>query len=381
MSLHALLSPSSAHRWLNCTPSAHLEEKEADKESSYALEGTLAHAICARKLKEYLGLADDEEREEIARLAAAYYTDEMEELTDAYVSIVKGKLDAARAVTPDARLLVEVRLNFHPYVPESFGTADAVVIADGRMEVIDFKYGKGVRVSAFENPQMMIYGLGALDAYSAEYYIRSVRMTIVQPRLENLSEWETDAEGLVKWGVDTLAPAARRAFRGEGAQRPGLWCRFCKVNSRCRALFELGKGSAESDARLLSDRELSEEVLPLLPAIKSWVSDVEDYALHRALDGAELPGWKVVEGRSIRRIPDTEGAASVLRAAGLSAEEVYRPRELRTLTELERKLGKKRFSELLGPLVEKPKGKPTLAAAGDPRPAIDPVADDFKNIP
>lgn len=381
MSLHALLSPSSAHRWLNCTPSARLEEKEADKESSYALEGTLAHAICARKLKEYLGLAADEEREEIARLAAAYYTDEMEELTDAYVSIVKSKLDAARAVTPDARLLVEVRLNFHPYVPESFGTADAVVIADGRMEVIDFKYGKGVRVSAFENPQMMIYGLGALDAYSAEYYIRSVRMTIVQPRLENLSEWETDAEELVKWGVGTLAPAARLAFRGEGAQHPGDWCRFCKVKSRCRVLFELGKGSAESEARLLSDRELSEEVLPLLPAIKSWVSDVEDYALSRALGGVKLPGWKVVEGRSIRRISDTEGAASVLRAAGLSAEDVYRPRELRTLTELERKLGKKRFSELLGPLVEKPKGKPTLAADDDPRPAIDPVADDFNGIP
>lgn len=381
MSLHALLSPSSAHRWLNCTPSARLEEKEADKESSYALEGTLAHAICARKLKEYLGLAADEEREEIARLAAAYYTDEMEELTDAYVSIVKSKLDAARAVTPDARLLVEVRLNFHPYVPESFGTADAVVIADGRMEVIDFKYGKGVRVSAFENPQMMIYGLGALGAYSAEYYIRSVRMTIVQPRLENLSEWETDAEELVKWGVGTLAPAARQAFRGEGAQHPGDWCRFCKVKSRCRVLFELGKGSAESEARLLSDRGLSQEVLPLLPAIKSWVSDVEDYALSRALGGVKLPGWKVVEGRSIRRISDTEGAASVLRAAGLSAEDVYRPRELRTLTELERKLGKKRFSELLGPLVEKPKGKPTLAADDDPRPAIDPVADDFNGIP
>ena len=381
MGAHALLSPSAAHRWLNCTAAPRLEADVPDQGSSFAMEGTLAHAYCAQKLKQYIGLPTDSEAEEITELSE-YHSGEMGEYTDTYKTIVLEKLTAAKVATPDACLLVETHLDFGKYIPDAFGTADAVIIADGVMEVIDFKYGKGVRVSAHANPQMMIYALGAYDRFSFDYRIERVRMTIIQPRIDNLSEYELSVSELMAWVDEELTPKAKEAHEGYGKQEPGEWCQFCKVKSSCRALTERCTTCAENhpDPRLLSPEELATAVLPILPTIKTWLTGVEDYALQQALSGVQLPGYKIVEGRSARKIVDQDAAAAALNKAGYDAAEIYKPQELRTITDLEKLAGKKNFAAICGEYIDKPKGKPALVPESDKRPAIDPVADDFSGI-
>lgn len=379
MSKHALLSPSAAHRWLNCTAAPRLEADVEDTGSSFAEEGTLAHAYCAKKLKGFMGLPTDGEEKEITEFYDKYHTGEMDEYTDTYTAIVLEKYNAARAATPDAQLLIETRLNFGRYIPDAFGTADAIIIADGTMEVIDFKYGKGVKVTAFENPQMMIYGLGAYEAFAFDYNISRVRMTIVQPRIDNLSEYETTTGELIDWAENVLKPTAKEAYKGDGPQKPGTWCQFCKVKSNCRALAQLCAGAA-NNPKLLSAEELAADVLPILPVVKTWLAGVEEYALAQALAGVQLPGWKIVEGRSVRKITDPEGAAAALNEAGYVPDQIYKPKELRNITDLEKLIGKKQFAALVGEFISKPAGKPTLAPEADKRQAIDPVADDFKGI-
>ena len=378
---HALLSPSSAHRWLNCPAAPRLEASAPDRATDFAREGTLAHAICARKLKEHLGMSRKAEEEEIAALRELY-SPEMEEHTDLYRDLVLRKLADARRRTPDALLMVETRLDFSAYVPEAFGTADAVVIADDLLEVIDFKYGKGVLVEARDNPQMMIYALGALEAFGFEYDIRRVRMTIVQPRLDNVSESDTDAAGLLAWARDTLKPRALEAYEGRGRQTPGEWCRFCRVKETCKALAAMCLNTAETrpDPALVSKEDMESLILPRLPAIKTWLSAVEDYALGQALGGTRYKGFKLVEGRSIRRISDPLKAEEVLKGAGYLPEDYLKPQELKTITELEKAIGKKKFAVLLGDCVEKPQGKPALVPLSDKRPEMNNAADDFDGI-
>ena len=381
MGAHALLSPSAAHRWINCAAAPRLEANAEDTGSSFAAEGTLAHAYCAKKLKEHLGLPTDGEQTEIAELYEQYHTGEMDEYTDTYKVIVLEKLNAALAKTSDAQLLVETRLDFSEYVPEAFGTADAIIIADGCMEVIDFKYGKGVRVSAEHNPQMMIYALGAYDKFSFDYRIERVRMTIVQPRIDNLSEFELSVSELMAWTDETLIPAAKAAYDGKGKQIPGAWCQFCKVKSSCRALAnQCTQMAADYAEKILSAEELATEVLPKLATVKTWLAGIEDYALQQALAGVKLPGWKLVEGRSVRKITDQDGAAAVLNKAGYKTTEIYKPQELKNITELEKLAGKKQFNAICGEYIEKPQGKPTLAPESDKRPAFNPMLDDFKNV-
>lgn len=380
MSSHALLSPSASHRWLHCTAAPRLEEGIKDEGSDYAAEGTLAHAYCAMKLKEFLGLPTDGEKEEIAALQEKYGTGEMSEYTDTYATIVLEKFNAARAVTPDAQLLVETRLDFSDYVPEAFGTADAIIIADGTMEIIDFKYGKGVKVSAVENPQMMIYALGAYARFAFEYRIDNLRATIVQPRIDNLSEYEITVEELTSWASNVLTPAAEKAYKGEGPQTPGSWCQFCKVKNQCRALADKCKAAVAVDPKLITPEELAKDVLPMVPIVKTWISGVEEFALAQALSGVQLPGWKIVEGRSVRKITDTDSVADALTKSGYTQSDIYKPIEMRTITELEKLVGKKQFAALCGEWVNKPQGKPTLAPESDKRKAIDPIADDFKGI-
>lgn len=366
---------------MNCAAAPRLEANVEDTGSSYAAEGTLAHAYCAKKLKEHLGLPTDGEQAEIEELNGQYQCGEMDEYTDTYKVIVLEKLNEAMTKTPDAQLLVETRLDFSDYVPEAFGTADAIIIADGCMDVIDFKYGKGVRVSAERNPQMMIYALGAYCRFSFDYHIDRVRMTIVQPRIDNLSEYELTVAELLSWAAETLAPAARAAYEGNGPQTPGEWCRFCKVKSNCRALAAHCTQMAEACAgKLLTAEELAAEVLPKLATIKTWLAGIEDYALQQALAGVELPGWKIVEGRSVRKIADPDGAATALNKAGYKTVEIYKPQELKTISELEKLAGKKHFAAICGEYIEKPKGKPTLAPESDKRPAINPMLDDFNGI-
>lgn len=380
MAGHALLSPSASHRWLHCTAAPRLEEGIKDEGSDYAAEGTLAHAYCAMKLKNFLGLPTDGEKEEIAALQEKYGTGEMAEYTDTYATIVLEKYNAARAATPDAQLLVETRLDFSDYVPEAFGTADAIIIADGTMEVIDFKYGKGVKVSAVENPQMMIYALGAYARFAFEYRIDNLRATIVQPRIDNLSEYEITVEELTAWAANVLTPAAEKAYKGEGPQTPGAWCQFCKVKNQCRALASKCKEVVAVDPKLITPEELAKDVLPMVPIVKTWISGVEDFALAQALSGVQLPGWKIVEGRSVRKITDTDSVAAVLTKNGYKQNDIFKPVEMRTITDLEKLVGKKQFAAMCGEWINKPQGKPTLAPEGDKRKAIDPIADDFKGI-
>ena len=380
MAGHALLSPSASHRWLHCTAAPRLEEGIKDEGSDYAAEGTLAHAYCAMKLKNFLGLPTDGEKEEIAALQEKYGTGEMAEYTDTYATIVLEKYNAARAATPDAQLLVETRLDFSDYVPEAFGTADAIIIADGTMEIIDFKYGKGVKVSAVENPQMMIYALGAYARFAFEYRIDNLRATIVQPRIDNLSEYEITVEELTAWAANVLTPAAEKAYKGEGPQTPGAWCQFCKVKNQCRALASKCKEVVAVDPKLITPEELAKDVLPMVPIVKTWISGVEDFALAQALSGVQLPGWKIVEGRSVRKITDTDSVAAVLTKNGYKQNDIFKPVEMRTITDLEKLVGKKQFAAMCGEWINKPQGKPTLAPEGDKRKAIDPIADDFKGI-
>ena len=382
MGAHALLSPSAAHRWINCTAAPRLEANVPDSGSSYAAEGTLAHAYCAMKLKEFLGFDISDEVAEIAELDSQYHTGEMDEYTDTYKTIVLEKYNAARASVADAQLLIETRLDFSSYIPDAFGTADAIIIADGTMEVIDFKYGKGVRVSAYRNPQMMIYALGAYDRFNFEYKIDRVRMTIVQPRIDNLSEFELSVSDLLAWTDEVLIPKANEAYSGNGVQVPGDWCQFCKVKSICRVLTQkcTGAASEHPDPKLLSPEELAKDVLPMLATVKTWLAGVEDYALQQALSGVQLPGWKIVEGRSVRKITDQEAAAVALNKAGYKTTEIFKPQELRAITELEKLVGKKQFAAICSDYIEKPQGKPTLAPESDKRPAIDPVTDDFKDV-
>ena len=382
MAQHALLSPSAAHRWLHCTIAPRIEADFPDTASPYAEEGTLAHAIAARKLKQRLGLDAAAEEAEIEQLAARHYAPEMEEHTDCYADIVLEKLAAAQAADPDARLMVETRLDFGRYVPRAFGTADAIVLSDGLAEVVDFKYGRGVEVSAEHNEQMMIYALGAYLLLNADYLIDRVRMTIVQPRIGNLSEWELSAVELMTWAEETLRPRAELAWYGGGEPEPGDWCRFCRAKAQCRALAArcMETAGMEQDPRLLSVEELARDVLPALPVIKTWMAGVEEHALQQALAGTELPGWKVVEGRSVRRIADADAAAAALCGAGYRTAEIYRPQELRPIGELERLAGKKQFAALCGAYVEKPRGKPALAPLSDKRPPFNAAEQDFAEV-
>ncbi len=379
---HAILSPSAAHRWLNCTAAPRLEENVEDRGSSYADEGTLAHAYCAKHLKEFLGISTDDEEKEIAEFNDLYHTGEMDEYTDTYKTIVLEKFNQARTLTRDAQLLVEVRLDFTKYMPEAFGTADAVIIADGCLEIIDFKYGKGVKVSAYENPQMKIYALGAYEAFSFEYNITRVRMTIVQPRIDNLSEFEITADDLQKWAVEILQPKAKEAFSGKGKQLPGAWCQFCKVKARCKALTETALNLAKeyADPNLLTAEQIASDVLPFIDIVKSWLTGVEEYTLQAALNGTNYPGYKIVAGRSIRKITDQQAVMTALNANLFDETAYMKPRELRSITDLEKLVGKKRFTEICGQWIEKPQGKPTLVPESDKRPAYDTTADDFKDV-
>lgn len=367
---------------MNCTAAPRLESTVPDVESPYAQEGTLAHAYCAKKLKTVLGFSTAAEEKEIAELDAQYHTGEMDEYTDTYATIVLEKLNAARAKTRDAQLLVETRLDFSDYVPEAFGTSDATIIADDLMEVIDFKYGKGVRVSAVDNEQMKIYALGAYLKHSFEYRIERVRMTIIQPRIDNISEAEISVDDLLRWADEELRPKAQEAFGNNGRQKPGEWCQFCKVKCGCKALAAKCTSVAQSsaDPGLITPDEMAADILPWLPVIKSWVSSMEDYTLQQALTGVSYPGYKLVEGRSVRRITDERAVITLLQKEGYDDSEFLKPPTLCGIGDLEKLLGKKHFALLCADYVTKPQGKPTLVTVDDKRPTYDTAANDFKDI-
>lgn len=379
---HALLSPSAAHRWMNCPPAPRLETTVPDNETSYAQEGTLAHAYCARKLKCFLGLSTYAEDVEIAELDSSYHTGEMDEYTDTYATIVMEKFNTAITKTRDALLLVEKRLDFSDYIPEAFGTSDAMIIADGCMEIIDFKYGKGVKVSAERNPQMMIYALGAYLAQCFEYRIERVRMTIIQPRIDNLSEYEMTVSDLMEWAENELRPKAQAAYNGSTEQNPGEWCQFCKVKCSCNALANrcMTVVRENQTPALISPDEIARDILPWLPIIRAWCACVEDYTLQQALSGTTYSGYKLVEGRSVRKITDSSAVASLLEREGYDTSEYMKPATLCGISDLEKLVGKKRFAALCADYITKPQGKPTLVTDDDKRPVYNAASNDFNDI-
>lgn len=358
---HAFLSASASHRWLVCTPSAQLESQFPDKGSPYAEEGTKAHSLAEETLRRFLAGGDS---------TVCCEDGEMREAVQFYVDVCIEKITAARNASPDAKILVEERLDFSEYVPQGFGTGDAVIVSDDGLEVVDLKYGKGVRVDAEKNSQMMLYALGALAAYGWLYNVGRVRMTIVQPRLDNVSTSEISDDALYLWGRKVQRLAAK-AFAGEGEFKPGEHCRFCKARNTCRAYAEAMKAHIREDLRPapeLQDDEIA-DIVRHAKEVKNWLDGVEAYALGRALSGAKYPGMKLVAGRSTRKIADESAAAAVLLSAGYN--DIYRPQSLRTLTELEKLCGKKHFAELLGANLTKSEGKPALVPASDKRPELD----------
>lgn len=363
MSDHAVLSASGAHRWLNCLPSARLELEFVNNESSAAAEGTAAHALCEHKLKKALHMRSK-------RPVSVYNSDEMEEHSDAYVEFVMEQLELAKQSCTDPLILIEQRLDFSCYVPQGFGTGDCIIIADKKLHIIDFKYGMGVLVDAVDNPQMKLYALGALEIYDSLYDIEEVSMTIFQPRRENVSTWTIRVEALKDWAEKELKPRAKKAYDGEGEYLPGEWCTFCRAAVKCRARAEEKLKLAQSEFKLpplLTDSEI-EEVLSKLSDLTKWANEIIAYATDAAVNhGKEWHGFKVVEGRSVRKFKDEDAVAEVAKANGY--KDIFR-QSLITLTEMERLMGKSKFEKILGDLIYKPPGKPTLVPLSDKRPAM-----------
>ena len=359
---HALLSASSSHRWLHCNPSARLEREFADRETTAAAEGTAAHALAEHKLKRRLKLRSE-------RPVSPFDTEEMEICTDDYADFVMEQVTKERRRDPDTQVFIEQRLDFSCYVPEGFGTGDCLIVSKGRLHIIDLKYGMGLLVDSEENPQMKLYALAALTQYEEQYQIKKVKLTIFQPRRENVSTWETSVAKLKKWATKDLVPKAQRAFKGEGEYCPGEWCIFCKAAVKCRARAEDKLRLAQSEFKmppLLTDAEI-EDVLAKLPDIKKWADEIQEYALAKALAGKEWAGFKLVEGRSVRKFTDERAVVKAANAAGY--HDIYK-QSLISITEMEKLMGKAEFSKVLGALVTKPQGKPTLVPDTDKRQAI-----------
>ena len=370
---HAVLSASSAARWIACPPSARLNAERSDAPSEYAAQGTDAHTLCEYKLRKALGM---KVRDPTKNLAS--YDTEMEECAEAYCQFVMELVGQFRAESKDTMVSVEQRVDFSAFVPDGFGTADTLIISGKTVCIVDYKHGKGIEVSAECNPQMMCYALGCIQMFDGLYDIDTVRMVIFQPRLGNISESTISKTDLLAWAHDTLVPAAKLAYDGEGDFCAGAHCRFCKLKATCRKRAEYNLALAQYDFEMpptLEDAEV-EAVLAKADTLAAWVSDIKEYALQRAIQGKQWTDWKLVEGRSNRKYTDEAAVANTVKEAG------YEPYEQKLLgiTAMTGLLGKSKFEELLGSLIVKPQGRPTLAPMSDKRPAMNTAAEDFKEI-
>lgn len=369
---HAVLSASGASRWLACTPSARLEEQFPDSTSEYAKEGTLAHEVCELKVRKNLieQMPTRTYNTKLKKLKEnELWQDEMDKFTDVYLEYIQ-ELVHSYSCTP--AVMVEKKVDFSQYVPEGFGTADCIVIAEGTMHIIDFKYGKGVAVSSENNPQMKLYALGAYLEYSMLYPIEKIKMAIVQPRLENeASESEIFVAELMDWAENVVKPLAEKAYKGEGTYIAGNHCRFCRAKATCRERARMNLEASKFEMRagaLLSDTEVG-EALKMAQDLAKWAEDLKEYALTESLKGKIIPGWKAVEGRSVRAFKDTDLAIKTIIDSGIDEILLY-DRKIKTLAQIEKLLGAKQFKELVGELVEKAPGKPTLVLETDKREKI-----------
>ena len=368
---HALLSASSSHRWIHCPPSIRLGERYENRGSEYAAEGTEAHLLCEYRLKQMLGIPMEDPVPGLQR-----YSKEMEANAEGYAQYVAEIYEKAKESCKDPVVLIEQQVSYEKWVRDGFGTADALVVADGTLHVIDYKNGKGVLVECEDNSQMKCYGLGSLEMFDGIYDIQNVAMTIYQPNRDNISTNMLVKEDLMEWAETVLAPAAALAFEGKGEYACGEWCQFCPVKHICRARADYAMELARydfADPDVLEDEDI-EDILARADTLTSWASDVKDYALRQALSGKEWKGWKLVEGRSNRKYTDEEKVAETVKKAGFDPYE----KKLLGITAMTQTLGRKRFNELLGGLVMKPTGKPVLVPESDKRSAMNTAKDDFK---
>lgn len=370
-SKHAILSASSSDRWLHCPPSARLEARVPEETSPYAEEGTMAHSLAEGKLNAW-------------KAGNTHYKPqqkgEMDEATEFYKNYVIEIYNEEKKKDDAAMLFVEVQVDLSKWVPEGFGTSDAVVVSDKTLHVIDLKYGEGVPVSADHNPQLMLYAAGTMEAYDILYDFQDIEIHICQPRLDNISVYKTTVAELKEWLENTVKPKAAEAFAGDGEQNCGSWCRFCKVKGNCRKRAEVSLNTADEklDKMLLTNDEIA-GLLPRLDGIQKWAKDLQGYALDKALNGEHFEGYKVVEGISRRKILNENDAAKKLYRLGYQATDIFRT-TIRPITELEKMVGKKAFAEAMGDTVAKPQGAPTLVPESDPRPVYEKNLSAFEDL-
>jgi hypothetical protein len=367
---HAVLSASSSERWINCPPSARLCESYPDKGSDYAAEGTDAHALCEYKLRRALGLVAKDPTENLT-----WFNEEMTDCADGYAAYILELVETAKQTCADPVVLIEQRVDFSRWVESGFGTADCIIIADGTLQICDYKHGLGVLVSAEKNPQLQCYALGALELFDGIYDIDTVRMIIYQPRRDNISTYELTKDELYRWADEVLKPTADLAFAGDGNFLCGEWCGFCKAKHDCRARADANLELARFDFKLpplLTDEEV-EEILTRVDDLVAWATDIKDYALQQAISGKEWIGWKLVEGRSNRKYTNETAVANTVSDAGFDPYE----HKVLGITAMQKLIGKSRFEELLVAYIEKPQGKPTLVPESDKRPVMNTAKNDF----
>ena len=371
MANHAYLAASASARWLHCPPSAKLCAQEEDKGSPYAQQGTDAHALCQYLVESALGRECQDPTDDLI-----WYDGEMQEAAEGYRDFVMEQIVNSKKLCKDPLICVEQVLDFSKWVEHGFGTGDCVIVADDLLHIIDFKYGVGVLVSAENNSQLKLYALGALDTFGDLYDIHRIRLSIYQPRRSNVDTWELSREDLLNWADDILAPAAKLAYAGEGDFHAGDHCLFCKVKSTCRARAEYNLEIARQDMAdppTLSEAEIT-GLLGRVDSLITWAEDIKTYALRQALSGTVFPGFKLVEGKSNRRFANETLAAKIAADAGFEPYE----QKLLGVTALQKQMGKKKFEELLGSLVTKPRGKPVLAPESDKRAPFNSAENDFE---
>ena len=363
--IHARFSPSSADRLIHCPPSLVMGEQygNRDESSVYAEEGTEAHSLCEYLLRKALGQAVEDPRP-----GMKYYSPEMQECAEGYRDAAMEIYETAWREYGDAIICIEQRIDFSNWVKQGFGTSDCIVVGGGKLFVIDFKYGKGVSVSAEENSQLKCYALGAYSIFSPLYEIDEITLVIYQPRISNYSRWSLSTKALLAWADEVLRPAAEMALSGKGDLSSGSWCRFCKAKAVCRKRAEENLALARyefADPAVLEDEEIN-RILAQIDDLVRWAEDVKAYALSEALRGKVWDDWKVVEGRANRKYLDEKKVAEAVEAEGIDPFE----KKLLSVSSMEKLLGKKRFQEILGDFVYRPAGKPALVSRDDKRPEM-----------
>ncbi len=382
MSAHALLSASGSKRWLSCPPSARLEAKYPDKSSDAAKEGTLAHAIAEFYLKQYLKYGHTDAVLPATFTENNFYNRAMPDYVFEYVDTCIEKINTAMTVDKNSFIAVEQKISYGDWVPNGFGTGDMVVVSSNYAEIVDLKYGKGVPVTAKDNTQMQMYALGLVSDYYPLYEFEKVKMTIVQPRNGGISTQEKSVDELVKWGSSTVKPTAKLAYKGEGELNAGSWCKFCKASIRCRAYSDYCMHLAQLEFKsidLLTDDEMA-KALSQVDDLITYAHAIKEYALSEALKGKKWRGYKLVEGRSVRKYTDEKVIKERLFMAGYSADMYLTEPKLKSITELTKVIGKKKFDKLLSGFIDKPQGKPTLVLENDPRSEYNPIENEFDVI-